>query len=222
MNLTQSFWNVLAGILNYSLWLYIWIVLAAVIVSWIPLDPYHPTAGAVLRFLRRATEPTFSFFRRTFKLYRNPALAAFTPAVVLLVISFLRIFLVQSIRDMALIGYPVVFLKCITSNFLLGILATVSEILGIYLWIVILALIVAFLPLDPYNSFAQMMVSLLRHATEPVFRYLRRTFQLHQYIKKADYISPAIVIVLIILSQGLISRLIGQIIMLRGVPPYSF
>lgn len=210
-----DFWNLLAEVLNVSLGLYFWVVMIAVIVSWVPLDPSHPTARSVLTFLRRATEPTFHFFRRTLRLYRNPALAMFTPVFVLLAISFLRIFLVQTIRDMALIGYPDRFLRCVSSNFLIGILATIAEILGMYLWIVLIALIVAFLPLDPYNAFAQMIVSVLRHATEPVFRFLRRVLQLRRYIKKVDFISPLLVIVTIFLLQTIIQQLVGMALMLR-------
>lgn len=210
-----DFWNLLADALNLSLWLYFWVVMIAVIVSWVPLDPSHPTARSVLNFLHRATEPTFQFFRRTLRLYRNRALAMFTPVFVLLSISFLRIFLVQTIRDMVLLGYPTRFLRCVSSNFLFGLLATIAEILGMYLWIVIIALIVSFLPLDPYNAFAQMIVSVLRQATEPIYRFLRRTLRLRQYIRKVDFISPLIVITAIFLLQTLIQELVRLTLMLR-------
>lgn len=210
-----DFWNLLADVLNLSLWLYFWVVIIAVIVSWVPLDPSHPTARSALNFLRRATEPTFQFFRRALRLYRNRALVMFTPVLVLLTISFLRIFLVQTIRDMALIGYPDRFLRCVASNFLIGILVTIAEILGMYLWIVIIALIISYLPLDPYNALAQMIVTVLRHATEPVFRFLRRTLRLRQYIKKVDFISPLIVIVTIFLLQTFIQELVRLTSMLR-------
>jgi YggT family protein len=210
-----DFWNLLADVLNLSLWLYFWVVMIAVIVSWVPLDPTHPTARSVLNFLRRATEPTFQFFRRTLRLSRNRALSAFAPVFVLLTISFLRIFLVQTIRDMALIGNPMLFLRCVSSSFLYAILLTIAEILGMYLWIVIIALIISFLPLDPYNPFAQVIVNVLRQATEPIYRVLRRTLQLRQYIKKVDFISPLIVIATIFLTQTLIQQLMEMSLRLR-------
>ena len=75
----SNLWYVLAGLLNVSLTTYYWVVIAAVIVSWVPLDASHPTARSILRFLRRATEPTFAFFRRILQLHRLKMPFDFTP-----------------------------------------------------------------------------------------------------------------------------------------------
>ncbi|MBE3598102.1 MAG: YggT family protein [Limnochordaceae bacterium] len=49
------------GLLVYRLLaLYSWILLARVLVSWLPVDPYHPA----VRFLRDVTEPVLAPIRR--------------------------------------------------------------------------------------------------------------------------------------------------------------
>jgi YggT family protein len=222
MSQNMTVWGILASLLNYSLTIYFWIVIAAVLISWIPLDPYNPTAKSILRFLRQATEPTFRFFRRTLHLQRYTSPFDFTPWVVILAIAFLRIFLVQTVLDLNLLTNPVVFSRCMISNLLVAILATIAEILGFYLWVVIVAFIIAFLPLDPYNPFAQAIVKFLRQATEPIFRWLRRTLQLYRYIKTVDFISPLLLILAILLVQALVQSLAQQAQLLRMTTPGFF
>jgi YggT family protein len=193
-----NFLVTIARLLNYSLGIYFWVVIASVIVSWIPLDPYHPTAGAILRFLRRATEPTFNLFRRTFHLHRYTAPFDVTPILVILAISFLRIFLVGTIVAIAINNINYVML-----NFLFAILYTLSSILNIYFWIVIIAVIVSWIPLDPYHPIARAILAFLRNATEPVFSFLRRTLHLHRYTSPLDF-TPIIVILTIFLIQNFI------------------
>lgn len=204
----NGFWNYIADMVNFSLWLYSGIVFIAVILSWIPVRPFHPTAIAVLHFLRRATGPTFSFFRRTFRLHRYTAPLDVTPIVVFLTIQFLRIFLVQTIRDMAIIGYPVRFATHVLSNFLIGVFVVFSSVLNFYFWVVIIAFVVSWFAVRPYHPLAQAIVSFLHIVTEPVYAFLRRKLRLHQYIKTIDFISPIIVLLLIFLLQALIRVLI--------------
>lgn len=208
MYYSRSFWDVIANMVDTSLWIYSGIVFIAVILSWIAVRPVHPTAIAVLRFLRRATEPTFSFFRRTFRLHRYTAPLDITPIVVILTIQFLRIFLVRTIRDMAIIGYPVKFVTHVLSNFLIGIFVVISSLLSFYFWVVIIAFVVSWFAVRPYHPIAQAIVNFLYMATEPVYDFLRRKLRLHQYIKTIDFISPLIVILSIFLLQALIQVVI--------------
>jgi YggT family protein len=208
MYYSNSFWNVVANMVDSSLWIYSAIVFIAVILSWMPIRPVHPTAIAVLRFLRRATEPTFSFFRRTLRLHRYTGSLDITPLVVILIIQFLRIFLVNTIRDMAIIGYPVRFATHVLSNFLLGIFVIISSLLSFYFWVVIIAFVVAWFAIKPYHPIGQAIVNFLYMATEPVYDFLRQKLRLHQYIKTIDFISPLIVILSVFLLQALIQVVI--------------
>jgi len=91
--------NLLLGVvkvLDIGLTLYLWVVIARALVSWVNPDPYNP----VVRFLYAATEPVLSPLRR-----RIPAMAGgidFSPVLVILAILFLKSFLVRSLAELAL------------------------------------------------------------------------------------------------------------------------
>jgi YggT family protein len=202
----------LARLLDIVLNIYFWVVIVAVIVSWLPLDPHHPTARTILHYLRRVTEPVFNFFRRTFRLHRYTAPLDFTPLVVILAIFFLRIFLVQTINDIAIIGNSFQLAQYVVANFLLAVLYTLYLVLNIYFWIVIIAVILSWIPLDPYHPIARAILLFLRTVTEPVFNFFRRTFRLHRYISPLDF-TPMIVIFVIYLLQNVLIRYLIQSLM---------
>ena len=84
-----------AGALGLILNLYMWIVIARAILSWVNPDPRNP----IVRFLYNATEPLLYRVRRTV-----PALVGgmdFSPILVIVGIYFLQAFLVQSLYDLA-------------------------------------------------------------------------------------------------------------------------
>jgi len=196
----------IAQLLNYSLGIYFWVVIASVIVSWVPLDPHHPTAGAILRFLRRATEPTYDLFRRTFRLHRYTAPFDVTPILVILTISFLRIFLVGTILAVAINNINYIML-----DFLFAVLYTISSILNIYFWIVIIAVIVSWIPLDPYHPIARVILSFLRNATDPVFDFLRRTFHLHRFASPFDFTPMIVIVIIFVLQNFVLGPLMGML-----------
>lgn len=86
----------IAQVLQVVLTLYLWIVIARAVISWVNPDPSNP----IVRFLYSATEPVLSRLRRSLPLFA--AGIDFSPIVVLLLILFLQAFLVGSLRDMAL------------------------------------------------------------------------------------------------------------------------
>ncbi len=88
-----NFFQALAVIVDSILTVYWWFVVAAVVVSWVGVDPFNPFVS----FLRRATEPLFYRIRSALPLVFGGV--DFTPLVVLLAIQFLRIFLVQTLFD---------------------------------------------------------------------------------------------------------------------------
>lgn len=86
----------LAQVLDLVLNLYFWIVLVRALLSWVNPDPYNP----IVRFLHRATDPVLYWVRR-----RIPVVFGgmdFSPVVVILGIYLARIFLVQTLADLAL------------------------------------------------------------------------------------------------------------------------
>jgi YggT family protein len=84
-----------ASVLQLLLTLYMWIVIARALISWVNPDPYNP----VVRFLYNATEPLLYRVRRVLPSF--PGGIDFSPLLVLVAIYFLQAFLVQSLRDLA-------------------------------------------------------------------------------------------------------------------------
>ncbi len=91
----RHFLEALATVLQYGLDIYMWLIIARALVSWVNPDPYNP----IVRFLYRVTEPVLSALRRRVRLFY--AGIDFSPLVVLGIILFLQVFLVQTLRDYA-------------------------------------------------------------------------------------------------------------------------
>ncbi|MEM7046238.1 MAG: YggT family protein [Pseudomonadota bacterium] len=85
----QSLLNLIDAILG----LYWFVVIMAVIASWLVsfrvINSYHPLVGTILNALYSLTEPVFSRIRRAIPFLSVGGLD-FTPIVVLLLIYFLR------------------------------------------------------------------------------------------------------------------------------------
>ena len=85
-----------AGILNSLLELYFWIVLIAVLLTWVNPDPRNP----IVHFLYAVTEPVLSWIRR-----RLPFLILggfdLSPIVLLFAIRFTQRVLVVSLYELA-------------------------------------------------------------------------------------------------------------------------
>jgi YggT family protein len=85
----------LAAVVNMLLTLYMWIVIARAVVSWVNHDPHNP----IVRFLYSVTEPVLYRLRRALPLYAGGI--DFSPILVFVAILFLQRFLVQSLYDLA-------------------------------------------------------------------------------------------------------------------------
>jgi len=84
-----------AKILDVVLSIYMWLIIARAILSWVNPDPYN----AIVRFLYRVTEPVLYKIRSIIPSYGMGI--DFSPMVVFLIIIFLRSFVVQSLLDLA-------------------------------------------------------------------------------------------------------------------------
>lgn len=85
----------LATVLDYVLWLYMWVIIARALISWVNPDPWNP----IVQFLDRVTEPVLSPIRRRMGWRMGIDLS---PLVAILAITFLQYALVQSLKDLAL------------------------------------------------------------------------------------------------------------------------
>jgi YggT family protein len=88
--------NALAVVIDYILWIYLWIVVARAVISWVNADPYNP----IVRFLHSVTDPVLYRLRRAMPFLYASGID-FSPLVVFIVILFLQSFLVRSLYDLA-------------------------------------------------------------------------------------------------------------------------
>jgi len=96
MFILGNFIRALAEILNIGLTLFMWIVIAQAILSWVNPDPFNP----IVRFINQVTEPVLYQIRK-----RIPTAFGgidFSPIIVLLGVVFLKIFVVESLLHISM------------------------------------------------------------------------------------------------------------------------
>lgn len=85
--------SALAQILHLALQIYMWLIIARALLSWVNPDPYNP----IVQFLYKVTEPVLGYLRR-----RVPLIFGgldLSPLVVIFAIYLLDHFLVQTLMD---------------------------------------------------------------------------------------------------------------------------
>ena len=80
-----------AKVLSILLTIYQYIVLGAVIISWVNADPHNP----IVRFLRQSTEPVFRPIRKILPRAIFRTGIDFTPLIVFLIIILLQNFVIS-------------------------------------------------------------------------------------------------------------------------------
>ncbi len=90
----NNFLSAVASVIGLLLDIYMWIIIARALISWVNPDPYNP----IVSFLYRATEPVLSRVRRVIPYLGGIDLS---PLIVLLIIYFLKMFVVKSLYMMS-------------------------------------------------------------------------------------------------------------------------
>jgi YggT family protein len=91
MYVAGYFLMAVANVLNFVLLVFMWIVIARAILSWVNPDPYNP----IVRFIHNVTEPVLYQIRT--KIPINFGGIDFSPILVILAVYFLRDFVVKSL-----------------------------------------------------------------------------------------------------------------------------
>lgn len=93
MFILANFLSAFAMVTDMLLTVYMWLIIARAIISWVNPDPYNP----LVQFLYRATEPVLYRVRRVM-----PDLGGIdlSPIIVIFAIYFLKAFAVASVRDL--------------------------------------------------------------------------------------------------------------------------
>ncbi len=90
-----NFFQALAVVLQYSLEILSWLIVIRALLSWVNPDPYNP----IVQFIERTTEPILIPFRRIIPSYKIGI--DLSPLAALLVLYFLKIFLVRTLLEFA-------------------------------------------------------------------------------------------------------------------------
>jgi len=96
MFILANFLTAVAQVLDVLLNIYWWVLLIRALISWVNPDPYNP----IVVFLHRATEPVLEPLRRLVPPERVGGIDL-SPLLAMLAIIFVRIFLVQSLLEIA-------------------------------------------------------------------------------------------------------------------------
>jgi len=92
-----NFVEAIALIIDKVLFLYYWVLIIAVLLSWVSPDPFNP----LVRFFRMATEPVFGWVRERFR-FLSVGMLDLSPLAVFIGIWFLRMFLVRTLIDLSI------------------------------------------------------------------------------------------------------------------------
>jgi YggT family protein len=95
MIILSNFLNAIAKVVDIVLSIFMWVVIARAVLSWVSPDPYNP----IVRFIHKVTEPVLYQIRRRIPV--NFGGIDFSPIIVFLAIIFLQRFAVQSLYELA-------------------------------------------------------------------------------------------------------------------------
>lgn len=95
MFVVNNFLMAIAGIFDFLLTVYMWVIIGRAVVSWVNADPYNP----IVRFLYEVTEPLLGRIRRMLPVSMGGM--DFSPVILIVIIMFLQSFLVPTLRHMA-------------------------------------------------------------------------------------------------------------------------
>jgi len=95
MFIIGNLFDAIAVVLYYILNIYMWIIIARAVLSWVNPDPYNP----IVRFIHNVTEPVLYKIRT--RLPVDLGGIDLSPIIVFLAIIFLQKFVVGSLRGIA-------------------------------------------------------------------------------------------------------------------------
>ncbi len=95
MFILGNFFKAIAIVLDYGLGLFMWIIIARAVLSWVNPDPYN----AIVKFINNVTEPVLYQIRKNLPVSFGGL--DLSPIIALLCIIFLQNFVVASLHGLA-------------------------------------------------------------------------------------------------------------------------
>ena len=96
MFIMSNFLFALARVLEFTFSALTWLIIIRALISWVNPDPYN----SIVQFLHKVTEPILNPVRKLLPFSFRIGIDL-SPIIVILVIMFSRVFLVQSLIDLA-------------------------------------------------------------------------------------------------------------------------
>ncbi|HKR79318.1 MAG TPA: YggT family protein [Nitrospira sp.] len=93
MFVVNNFFTALGSVVYYALELYMYVVIARALISWVNPDPWNP----IVQFLEKVTEPALAPLRRMIGWKLGVDVS---PIILILIIMFLQKFIVPSLFQM--------------------------------------------------------------------------------------------------------------------------
>ena len=89
-----NLFHAVAFILDSILSIYMWIIIISALISWVNPDPYNP----IVRFLHTVTDPVLRPVRKRLGMAMGIDIS---PLIVILIIMFIKHFIIASLFDIA-------------------------------------------------------------------------------------------------------------------------
>ena len=171
--------NLIIAPIHLLITLYIWIIIAAAIFSFLQVDSRQP----VVEILERMTQPLFSFIRQKMPFVVISGIDL-SPLVVIIGLQFIDNILIAGI--------------------MIALLNIVHSLIFTYIILIIIASVLSFIKLDPYNP----IVQTINRLTQPTFQFVRQKLPF-LVISGIDLSPIAIIISLQLLDTFLTQIIIG-------------
>lgn len=95
MFIMGNFFEAVAVVLDYALSIFMWIIIARAVLSWVNPDPYN----TIVRFIYKMTEPVLDQIRK--RIPFDLGGLDISPIIAILCVIFLQTFLVGSLHRLA-------------------------------------------------------------------------------------------------------------------------
>ena len=95
MFIMGNFFEAIAVVLDYALSIFMWIIIARAVLSWVNPDPYN----TIVRFITNATEPVLYQIRK--RIPFDLGGLDISPVIAIMIVIFLQTFIVGSLRRLA-------------------------------------------------------------------------------------------------------------------------
>lgn len=169
--------NLIIAPIHLLITLYIWIIIASAIFSFLQVDPRQP----VVEVLERMTQPAFRFIRQKM------------PYVVISGIDLSPLVLIVGLQFID---------NILISGIMVAILNVIHSLIFTFIILIIIASVLSFIKVDPYNP----IVSTIHRLTQPTFQFVRQKFPF--LVVSGIDLSPIVIIIALQLIDTFLTQIV--------------